>query len=250
MRHGCLSRRRGCLAAAPARLRASGFGCLLLLLPGAAAAQSAVEYGRIWGAPGDSSGGAPERITVGASWLDRAGSAAMLAQDEGLVDDWRGFTLFDARGTAGDDRRFTLRGRLSTDDRMPGSFVFAAVNPDGCRYRIFYHRLTHYDDPTANDPYLADPELRRFRGDPLVRWAMAGIDWSRRVAPGWRLRAGFEHIGQEGDPRLARTRPARRTVPLRRPYGARSQHPDPSRLVRRHARRRPAGARLERGVPE
>ena len=198
MRHGCLTRGRDRRAGAPARLRAPGYGCLLLLLAGTAAAQSAVEYGRIWGAPGDSSGGAPARVTVGASWLDREGSGASLAQDEGLVDRWRLFTLFDARGAAGDDRRFTLQGRLSTDDRMPGSFTFAATNPAGCNYRIFYHRLTHYDDPTANDPYLADPELRRLGGDPLVRWAAAGFDWSRRVAPGWRLRAGYEHIGQEG----------------------------------------------------
>ena len=194
-----LTRERGRRDAAPARLRAAGCGCLLLLLlPGAAAAQSAVAYGRIWGAPGDSAGAAPKRITLGASWLDREGSGAMLAQDEGLVDRWRLFTLFDARGVAGSGRRTTLQGRLSSDDRMPGSFVFAADNPDGCRYRVFYHRLTHYDDPTANDPYLADPELRRLGGDPLVRWAAAGFDWSRRVAPGWRLRAGYEHIGQEG----------------------------------------------------
>lgn len=196
MTHACLTRGYARRGAGPARWRLLALAGLLL--PGAAAAQSAVAYGRLWGAPGDSAGGAPERITVGAAWLDREGSGAVLAQDTGLVDRWRAFTLFDARGAAGDDRRFTLEGRLSSDDRMPGRFVYTSVSPAGCRLRVFYHRLTHYDDPTANDPYLPDPELRRLRGDPLVRRAMAGFDWSRRVAPGWRLRAGYEHIGQEG----------------------------------------------------
>ncbi len=170
------------------------------LAPRGAAAQTwGAPLARPWGAPGDSAGTAARQVTVGAGWLGRDGAAGQLADDEGLVDTDRAWLLLDQAGLTAAGRAYAVRGRLTTDERMPGFLAVETGRAGLIRTRVWYRRLQSFDDPSADDPWLPVAARRARDRAPALRRAAAGFDYTQAFGAGWKVTTGYEHLGAIGE---------------------------------------------------
>jgi hypothetical protein len=184
------------------RMLAAAILMVAAVLPGAGKADDAAPlYGThvypFWAAPGDSVGEAP-RWTVGGGLLDDRGQADQLAEDEGMVDKAWARLLWDRRSLVGKTRQLITRGGFRSDDEISGWAAAQLTQPGKAAYRLRYTRLLHYDDRTADDPYLPAGAVRMTPGQPLLRWDRVDFAYQRQLSPGWGLEAGTSYLAKNG----------------------------------------------------
>ena len=146
---------------------------LLLAGPAAGAPGPAAPVYPFWSLPGDSVA-ADTRLTLGAGILDSQGSAARLADDEGLVDEFRPLALWSHRGAAGDAGLFETRGLVVGDDRTTARVTARLNVPGGRDLRLRYVRSLHYDDPMWIHTRPQEPERVKVRFDYVITQAESG----------------------------------------------------------------------------